>query len=86
MGVRTVRLDDAAESTLAALRQRTGLSISEVLKRGLHAYAVAVRATVPATPYEVYRRLDLASGGDAIAPASQAKAAVAEAIRRKHRR
>lgn len=87
MSVRTVRLDDAAESTLAALRQRTGLSISEVLKRGLHAYAVAVRATTaPATPYEVYRRLDLASGGDAIAPASQAKAAVAEVIRRKHRR
>ncbi len=86
MSVRTVRLDDAAESTLAALRQRTGLSISEVLKRGLHAYAVAVRAIAPATPYEVYRRLDLASGGDAIAPASQAKATVAEVIRRKHRR
>ena len=31
MSIRTVRLDDDAESTLAALRQRTGLSISEVL-------------------------------------------------------
>ena len=86
MSVRTVRLDDDAESTLAALRQRTGLSISEVLKRGLHAYAATVRATAPPTPYEVYRRLDLASGGGAIAPASQAKAAVAEVIKKKHRR
>ena len=86
MSVRTVRLDDEAELTLAALRQRTGLSISEVLKRGLQAYAVAVRTTAPPTPYEVYRRLDLASGGEAIAPASQAKAAVAEVIRKKHRR
>ena len=57
MSIRTVRLDDDAESTLAALRQRTGLSVSEVLKRGLQAYAVAVRATAPTTPYEVYRRL-----------------------------
>ena len=86
MSVRTVRLDDDAESTLAALRQRTGLSVSEVLKRGLQAYAVAVRATAPTPPYEVYRRLDLASGGDAVAPASQAKAAVAEVVRRKHGR
>ena len=50
MSVRTVRLDDDAESTLAALRQRTGLSVSEVLKRGLQAYAVAVRATAPRLP------------------------------------
>ena len=37
MGVRTVRLDDEAERTLAAVRKRTGLTISEVLKRGLRA-------------------------------------------------
>jgi len=34
MATRTVRLDQAAESTLQTLRERTGLSISEVLKRG----------------------------------------------------
>lgn len=34
MGTRTVRLDDEAEKTLASLRRLTGLSISEVLKRG----------------------------------------------------
>ena len=39
MGTRTVRLDDEAEETLGHLRSLTGLSISEVLKRGLHAYA-----------------------------------------------
>ncbi len=86
MSVRTVRLDDDAELTLAALRRQTGLPISEVLKRGLHAYAAAVCETALVPPYEVYRRLDLACDGDAIAPASQAKAAVVEAIRKKHRR
>ncbi len=38
MGTRTVRLDDEAEKTLAKLKKVTGLSISEVLKRGLSAY------------------------------------------------
>ena len=44
MGVRTVRLDDEAERTLAAVRKRTGLTISEVLKRGLRAYDSASNA------------------------------------------
>ena len=86
MSVRTVRLDDEAESTLAALRQRTGLSISEVLKRGLHAYAAAERETTTEYPYEIYRRLDPGPGGAAIGPASQAKALVVEAVRKKHGR
>ena len=46
MSVRTVRLDDDAEATLAALRKQTGLSISDVLKRGLESYAEAVREEV----------------------------------------
>ena len=59
MSIRTVRLDDDAESTLAAIRQRTGLSISDVLKRGLEAYAAsihdemtgdALRSVSPARP------------------------------------
>jgi len=41
MSTRTVRLDDEAERTLERLRRITGLSISEVLKRGLEAYEVS---------------------------------------------
>ena len=85
MSIRIVRLDDDAESTLAALRQRTGLSISEVLKRGLEAYAASIHDEMTETPYEVYRRLDLGAGGDAVAPAKHAKTAVTETIRKKHR-
>jgi hypothetical protein len=86
MGVRTVRLDEPAERILAAVRKRTGLTISDVLKRGLHAYAAASLDDAAATPYEVYRRLDLGPGGYATAAARDAKAAVAEAIATKHRR
>jgi hypothetical protein len=86
MGTRTVRLDDEAEETLGHLRSLTGLSISEVLKRGLHAYAAQAAEQVDRTPYDIYRELDLGPGGYADAPAREAKTAVANLIRRKHQR
>ena len=86
MVTRTVRLDQAAESTLQYLRKCTGLSISEVLKRGLEAYAVSARNQVAQTPYEIFRRLDLGRGGYALSEARHAKAAIALAIGKKHRR
>lgn len=86
MGIRTVRLNDEDERTLAAVRKRTGLTISEILKRGLRAYDTASREEAAARPYDVYRRLDLGPGGNAAAPARDAKAAIGEVIVAKHRR
>lgn len=85
MGTRTVRLDEQTERLLQNLRKRKGLSISEVLKRGVQAYSEQAESA-EASPYEVYRRLDLGVGGWAIAPARNAKGAVREALERKHRR
>lgn len=86
MGMRTVRLDDEAEKTLERLRKITGLSISEVLTRGLKAYEDQAIEQTSRKPYDIYRNLDLGDGGYAIAPARQAKSAVKNAIRRKHKR
>lgn len=86
MGIRTVRLDDRAEGALAELRKRTGLSISEVFRRGLRAYAASAHDETAETPYRVFRRLDLGPGGYALAPAERAKTAVVGAIGEKHRR
>ena len=86
MATRTVRLDQAAESTLQVLRERTGLSISEVLKRGIEAYAASTRDEASRTPYEIFRRLDLGQGGDALSEGKHAKAAIASAIRKKLQR
>ncbi len=83
MSTRTVRLDAEAEETLERLRNLTGLSISEVLKRGLSAFEREAVSQVQRTPYEIYRELDLGEGGYAIAPATEAKRAVKDAIRRK---
>ena len=63
MSIRTVRLDDEAERTLAALQKATGLSISGVLKHGLHAYASVAEKKAPVKPYEIFSRLDLGPGG-----------------------
>ena len=82
MGIRTVRLDDDAEAMLAELRQRTGMTISEVLKRSLEAYASTETEQVAMKPYEIYRRFDPGSGGYAVAPASDAKTAIAGVIAR----
>jgi hypothetical protein len=86
MATRTVRLDDEAETTLERLRRITGLSISEVLKRGLAAYETQALAETSRRPYDIYRALDLGPGGYAAAPARDAKSAVSDAIRRKHGR
>ena len=86
MGIRTVRLDERDEETLAELRDRTGLSISEVFRRGLQAYAESVHYEMAETPYDVFRRLDLGPGGYAVAPATQAKTAIVTVIGEKHGR
>lgn len=84
MGTRSVRLDEDTEKMLAKLTKMTGLSISEVLKRGVFAYRAKALEESTRKPYEIYRQLDLGPGGYARAPARDAKAAVAEIIRKKH--
>ena len=83
MGTRTVRLDEDAEKTLARLRKLTGLTISEVLKRGLSTYEQQSLGQKVVAPFEIYRRMDLGKGGWSIAPAADAKRGVREALRRK---
>jgi len=68
---------------LERLRTITGLSISEVLKLGLRAYEGQALARTRRKPYDIYRELDLGAGSYAIAPAREAKSAVAGILRRK---
>lgn len=86
MGSRSVRLDEDTEKALGRLTRITGLSISEVLKRGVLAYQAKALQQSASKPYDIYRKLDLGTGGYAQAPARNAKEAVAEIIKKKHRR
>ena len=86
MGTRTVRLDDETEQTLEEIRRTTGLSISEVLKRGIQAFHKEASTTASPMPFEIYRELDLGPGGYAIAPSTDVRRAVSEALRKKRGR
>ena len=86
MATRTVRLDDEAETALRQIREATGLPISEALKRGLRSLQEQVRDEAIRTPYEVYQQLDLGPGGYAIAPSTQTRRGVAQALQRKLKR
>jgi hypothetical protein len=84
MAVRTVRLDDDSEKILKELIMETGLSISTLLKEGL---IVLRERRAKAAPrrmaWEIYEELDLGSGGYAIAPSTEVRRGVQEAIRKK---
>ena len=66
------------------LTKVTGLSISEVLKRGVMTYRAEALGETTRRPYSIYEQLDLGPGGYAQAPAKNAKTAVADIIRKKH--
>ena len=86
MATRTVRLDDEAERNLREVRRKTGLPISEALKRGLRTLKDQLDGEAAQSPWDVYRHLDPGPGGSAIAPSTGVKRAVREAIRKKVRR
>ena len=76
MSTRTVRMDAASDAVLADLQRRTGLSISEVMRRGLRAFERELDSDITRSPYEAYRSLGLpGEGGYAVAPAANAKEA-----------
>lgn len=83
MATRTVRLDAEAEKALQEVREATGLPISEALKRGLRALQERVRNAGRARPYDIYRALDLGAGGDALAPSTETRRGVRQALRQK---
>ncbi len=86
MGVRTVRLDDETEKVLKQVRQKTGWSVSAVLKRGVLVLRDEVGRAGQGSAFEIYRRLDLGPGGYAIAPSTDTRRGMQMALRRKPRR
>lgn len=86
MAVRTVRLDDDSERILSELTEQTGMTISAVLKEGLLALRNRRTELPRRTAYEIYQELDLGPGGYAIAPSTESRRGVREALRRKHSR
>ena len=83
MATRTVRLDAEAEKALEEVQAATGLPISEALKRGLRALQQQVRDESTRTAYDVFRELKRGPGGRSIAPSTEVRRGVRQALRRK---
>ena len=62
MAVKTIRLDPRAETLLADVVRRTGMTPSQALRAGLATLHERLRARDD--PYAVYERLDLGPGAD----------------------
>jgi hypothetical protein len=86
MGTRTVRLDDETEKVLEEIVAATGSSVSAAMKKGLLVLRDEVVREAGRVPYDVYKELDLGSGGYAVAPATRTRRGVQAALRRKLRR
>ena len=101
MGLRTVRLNEEEEAILEDLRQKTGHSISEVLKRGLRSYdtyvnGIRLGGRKGETAGEVFRRImsrydeDTSEAPYDVEPGAlprrRHKEAVVEIIRERHSR
>ena len=84
MATRTVRLDNETEQVLDEVRAATGLAVSDVLKAGLRSLQEKLRAgEASRSPYDIYRELDLGSGGYAIAPSTDVRSAVRRRLKAK---
>jgi len=83
MALRTVRLGPDAEQALRQIVRTTGLTVSGALNRGLLVLKENLAQYRAETAYDVYARLDLGPGGDAIAPSTDVKKGVRAAIARK---
>jgi hypothetical protein len=86
VGMRTVLLDAEAEKALEHIMRSTGLSISGAFKRGLLLLRDDLAQKAPHVPYDIYAELDLGPGGYAIAPSTNIRRGVQEAIKRKRGR
>jgi Arc/MetJ-type ribon-helix-helix transcriptional regulator len=83
MSVQSVRLDEDDKATLAELVARTGLSASEVLRRGLEALRREIVTAPPRTPQELYFSLDLGPGGYALGPSDESEETLARLFQQK---
>jgi hypothetical protein len=79
-------LDDEAEKALAQIMQATGVSISDALKRGLLILRDDIVQNASRTPYAIYSELERGPGGSAIAPSTDTRRGVRQAIERKQER
>lgn len=85
MAIRTVRMNAEEDALLQRIKEMSGLTASEAIKRGLRILEAELMSAAEAVPsaYEIYESLDLGSGGDAVGPARDSRRVASDAIRKR---
>jgi len=86
VGIRSVRLDEEAESALAEIIERTGVTISEAIKIGLLERRDSARKMRKKSPSDFFASFDLGGGGYTIANARESKDALKTKLKNKLKR
>ncbi len=86
MSIRTVRLDPKSEELMTEIQEASGLSVTATLKRALVVLHERYAAERSARPWDIYKKIELGSGGDSRAHARSAKRSLPSLLEKKHRR
>lgn len=84
MKTRSVRLDKETEELLNYIHEKTDLNITEIFKRGIRTLAKEIDEQSFVPPYEIFKSLDLGSGGESRAISAKAKQEIKKIIAGKY--
>jgi hypothetical protein len=84
MTTHSVRLDKETEKLLNAIKKRTDLNISEILRRGVRVLYDEQISNEEMSSFELYRSLDLGEGGYSRTSSDEVKSSVDDVIGAKH--
>lgn len=83
MAMIRVRLNPEGEETLRRITESTGLTISEVIRQSLRDFDRKVQAQRKKSAYEIYKEIQLGSGGWAIDDSLHVSRGMTKVLKRK---
>ncbi len=84
MAIRSVRLDKETEELLQLILSRTQMTVTQAVKEGIRSLAQDLDQDAGMSPYEIFRSLDLGSGGEDRVSSAQAKEGIGRILRKSH--
>ena len=84
MTIRSVRLDKETEEILQSILSREQMTFTQAVKEGIRSLAQNMDQDAGMSPYEIFKSLDLGSGGETRVSSAQAKEGIEKILREGH--
>ncbi|MDZ7759062.1 MAG: hypothetical protein U5L00_02235 [Desulfovermiculus sp.] len=84
MSIRSVRLDNETEEILQSILSRKQMTFTQAVKEGIRSLAQSMGLDAGKSPYEIFKSLDLGSGGATRVSSDQAKEGIGKILREGH--